>query len=360
MSANTTRNPLSVILGAYLKRERNNARRSSSEIAEQLFLGESIYRMIEAGSANLNINRISLLISVFEESSIQFERLAKYMAAIQIFEFETAKKTDLRYILSLIGDADLEYFFTKIIDLFKLSYGTDEYKNILDEIAVKELSSYLGASNYRTKEVSTFKNDAVNVLFDVPSIEVPNILSFLKSLSNRQPLHVGPVAKEWEENMNGLTLLRGFYTRAEIIISESNLDLFLYDYLFKDTFIGLKMIFVEDRYSAKTLEEKFIHKLNASRRNYEKKLLSKVQENKIQFKTIASKDKTYSEDITSLLKGREDIFQHLDAYWNFTHSSGIEIGFVGGAASEKNYAMNISSKDSFERTRVFDTIWNNI
>ena len=55
-----------------------------------------------------------------------------------------------------------------------------------------------------------------------------------------------------------------------------------------------------------------------------------------------------------------DIFNKLDAFWNFTEDKGVEIGFVGGADGAKNYAINLPYKESLTRTILFDLIWKNL
>ncbi len=359
MSDKIKKNPLNVILGTYLKRERNDLGLSSASVAEELKLGDSIYRMIEAGSASLNINRLSLLVAIFKNSRIKLERLAKYLISVAVLDFELDQGKTLINALEILGerDEDIEYFINKTRPLYKHEYGSNEFKNVLDKVAVKELDAFLGNESYRGKGTRDFKGEAIDALLGVPSIEMPNILTFLRSLRDRQPLHVGPTAKEWEDiNKEQFRFSYGLYRRADIIMDDENLEMFSYDYLLQVKFSGLQMIFVEDKISPESLRKSFISKLQKIRVKYRRPLLEEVHLTRIKFKTV----KKLNEPMSLLIDYRQDIFGKLSAYWNFTHDYGIETGFVGGAEKSRNFAINLTYKESLKRVTIFKDVWNSI
>ncbi len=357
---NTDRNPLNVIFGAYLKRERNNLGETSVRMAKKLNLGESIYRMIEAGAVNLNINRAMLVVRNFKNSYIKFEQLSKYLVAAQVLEYELEKeKAKLNVALMAVSelDEDLMYFINKTADLYKIDYGTDDYKKNLEEVAVKEMGAFLGNEIYVPKTTIQFKETLLQEFLDIPSLQMPPIYYYLKSMMAHPLLHIGPVAKEWEEKTEGFTKLRGLYTDIELIISDVNLKLFRYPYLSEPKFTEFKLIFLTSENEIE-LKNRFIKKLNVVRDKVKLPRLSDIEIKKISFKTIPIHRTVFANEIEKLLMGRQDIFPKLKAYWSFSHDSGAEIGFVGGAEEPaQNYAINLTFGDSLERRQVFDIIW---
>lgn len=362
MSAIKVRNPLDVAFGAYLKKERNALRTTSSEIAKGLHLGESLYRMIEAGSATLNINRLTYLIPLFENSKIIFERAAKFLTASQTMDFAPSVNRPWDEALQHLRDqdGDLEILLGRIRSLYSLEYTTIEYRKALDETVIPELELYLGNENYKGRNISELNKEAAKIFYGVPSLEIPNILSFLKSLNNRQPLHVGPIASEWEkENSKQFKSLRGIYKDHTIITSPENLAMFQYDYLLEGVFTSLRMIYIEDKLSSADIKDMFVEGLQKQREKLGKPL-TKQHIKKIEIKVIKPNSQKTKIDIEQLLKSRDDVFPTLNAYWNFTHENGIEIGFVGGAKDANNYAINLSGQDALEKISLYEKVWNNI
>ncbi len=361
MSSQSNRNPFNVVFGAYLKRERNGLRVTSSDIATGLHLGDSLYRMIEAGSATLNINRLGYLIPLFPNSKIIFDRVAKFLAASHALDFTSSTKHTTKETLQLLSDqdGDLELLFEKINLLYSFEYGTTEYRRVLDEFVLPEFELYLGTENYKGKNISQLNKEAAEIFYGIPSLEIPNILSFLKSLNNRQPLHVGPIAAEWEKsNAKMFKSLRTLCKDYTILTRPENLSIFRYDYLFETGFSSLKMIFVEDKLSGADIKAKFIDGLKKQRKNG--KQFSEQHFNKIDIRVIKNSSQKIKHEIGVLLKSRDDVFSTLNAYWTFTHSNGIEIGFVGGADKATNYAINLSGQDSLDRALLFEKVWGGI
>lgn len=362
MSSKSTRNPFNVAFGAYLKKERNALRATSSEISTGLYLGDSLYRMIEAGSATLNINRLTYLITLFPNTKIIFERALKLLTASQTLDFVKSTTLSIKELLDQLSDqdGDLELLIKKLRNLYDYEYGSIEYRKVLDEIVLPELELYLGSENYRGKNTSQLKNEASEIFYGVPSVEIPNVLMFLESLNKRQPLHVGPIASEWESyNAKQFKSLIGLYKEHTIITNSDNLSLFQYDYLLEQGFGSFRIIFIEDKLSGEEIKSMFVEGLQAQRKKHGKQL-AKSHIDKIDVKVIKSNSPLAKKDVPALLKSRNDVFKILSAYWNFTHENGIEIGFVGGADAATNYAINLTGQDSLDRVLLYEDLWKNI
>ncbi|MGQ2985532.1 hypothetical protein, partial [Flavobacterium sp.] len=248
-------------------------------------------------------------------------------------------------------EPDLEYFFEKISSVLLNNPESAKYKELLHGVAVPELKRYLCSKNYRIRTPEEFQQAVIQEYDMVPSLQMPAIVHFLKSQAGHIPLHIGPVAKEWEEReARTFRRLRGLYRDTDLILSDQNLKLFQYPYLFLNSFDRMEIIFV-DKKSPKSLKNTFIKKLS----NAKGSEISQSIADKIEIKTLPDSLLNVADP---LLKGRDDIFPKLKAYWSFTNNAGIEIGFVGGADGANNYAINLPRKESLERKDLFDIIWN--
>ncbi len=356
------RNPLNVILGSFLKRERISLSASSTVIAESLHMGDSIYRMVEAGSAALNINRLALVTATFYDSKIKFERLAKFVAGSQILDFLISENNTLQLALEVLAerDEDFEHFIERTSQLYQLEYGTDDFKVALIG-AVQEVELFLKSENYR-RNTYALDEKVFEVILGVPSIEIPNILTYLESLHNRQPIHVGRIAGDWEKSNKDFKWLRGLYLKPDIIIRDSNLEVFTYEYLLNPAFEKIQMIFIDSNATSAVLRKSFISKIQTLRKKLGKTPLTETQLKKIDFKIIKKNNKGVITKVDELLEMGDDIFPVLNAYWNFSLRTGIEVGFVGGAEEKgiKNYAINLTGAQSLSRVKIFDTIWNDV
>jgi|GEM_PF-5593555 len=80
------KNPLSVVFGRVLQDFRKKQSIKVEEISDRIGIGQSAYRMIESGYANLNPSRALELLKIEWFQEIKYEKLAKLLTGIQILE----------------------------------------------------------------------------------------------------------------------------------------------------------------------------------------------------------------------------------------------------------------------------------
>ena len=100
------RNPLAQTLGLVFQTMRDKMGGvSSSEIAAQLGLAASHYRMIEAGSAILQPSRAIRVVQTFE--TIEFVPLCQVLVAIQILDTAKDSVRDIQTAIDLLAEANI-------------------------------------------------------------------------------------------------------------------------------------------------------------------------------------------------------------------------------------------------------------
>jgi transcriptional regulator with XRE-family HTH domain len=367
-----TKNPLNVCFGYFLKKHRKDFNKTTNEVALEMGLGHSLYRMVEAGNSTFPSGKTFALIKTFSETFInqklEFELIAKYILGAHYIDTEmlNAKKeertisfNDLKRDL-IDNDIVFSKFFSKVYDFFsKRELPNSDYYT--SELIPKEVLDFLTNKNYELKPVEQYNDEIFKEIKSSYSLHIEMILSLIREFKSHPPLHISGIADKWEkDNKTKFTHLKGFYLKEDIIIKDLNFKLFNYDYLFENTFEELKMIFVTDISKAQ-LEEEFVKELNISRMDNNLKELTKTEIKKIKFKSI--EEKNLSEDFHILIRENKGLdTKDLLAYWSFSMISGNQNGFVGyrNRTNERDYVLNLKYGDAKNRLRTFDDLWKTI
>ncbi|MFN3299835.1 MAG: hypothetical protein ACK41Z_06545 [Sediminibacterium sp.] len=104
------KNLLSVALGSYLVRERAALINSKSkDVSSAIGISDSLYRMIEAGSARIHPKYILDFIKVFNASSIQFNAFAEIIFLIQFLDSFTSDANKYNEALNNLLEKTTKY-----------------------------------------------------------------------------------------------------------------------------------------------------------------------------------------------------------------------------------------------------------
>lgn len=359
----TNRNPLAVLLGGYLKDERNTYGLSSKQMAEELKFSPSVYRMIEAGSGLFYANRYHKLIRIFNKSDILPERMVLFLSTLNAFQFEEHPKVEWRKLrLEFLSfDKNLTKLLRDVAPLFELDYKSKEHTSFLKDKAIWYLRDFLNNEEYTPRDSTQFQAKVIQSFESTPSMYMASHLEFINAFGGHPPLHVGTDAKDWEKrNAKKFVSLRALQTNKSQIISEQNFDQFTYQYLFYPNFEEVRFIF-KDTVSADEVREDFIRLLNLCRKSQALPILGKIEQEKVHIKVIHPSEEA-NKHLEPLLQGRSDLFNTLDSYWSFRHMNGVDMGFVGGRQEEeaRKFTINLQYGESERRIELFDKIWDNL
>jgi len=356
------KNPLNVILGAFIQDERRKiSNLSIEEICQKSMLGMSVslYKMTEAGATSFNINRIPNLIRVFKDSDLVFDRLAKFIAGQNIIDnLMSNQDFPAQNAVAELADIDNEfkYLYEKIQRYFDLEEGTREFKDFIQSTAVNEVRLFLQNDKYPIRDSEMFEGTLVKEINKLPSLSLEILLGIVNSFAKISPQHFGHIAAEWErENKKIFTSVDGFYLNTKFIISPKNLGIYKYPYLDMEDFIKVRFIFHSPSRDKKKLLGDFKELLNANRDPLPI-INDPVFEEKVQFETVSN----ISNDLKTLLTVPGETINTLQAFWVFTTKSGNKIAFVGVSGDDVNMVYNLTYEDALVRSALFEKIWNSI
>lgn len=360
------KNPLSQALGAFFRKERDLLRKTSNEVAAEIEIGSSFYRMIEAGSANLHPSRLLKVINAFPNSGIEFDLLCKYVVGIQMVEANLNSAEELRSAFEELAGADDEY--EKLLGLFQpiWAYYQSEQpaliKKFLDSDHIYiEVKGFLTNKFYELEPEKRLDHELNELISQTPSFYLEFALNTLKSL---QALPVSIFFSElwrWEQqHINDFTALHGLVLQHEGVTDYQNLERYQYRYIWENQFQQVNLLFVEDNKSADEIATVFagnLYKSLSAQPERNKHLLDNFDKTmrKVQIKAIRSDDSRYKkflEDSSSATR--------YNAMWVFSLLNNNNIGFLSYIHQENQQIVQGTSlryKDTVERLQEFKLLW---
>lgn len=214
----TLKNPLAQAFGMVLRIYRDRIGKSSDEIAENMGIGGSYYRLIESGANNLHISKVVALADAFE-GKFDFDAVSKLLMALSIMEAIAKSNVEagIRYSesLKLAAEKLSEYDRSKFGLLFNL-FAKNRIFEIMDTKSSDTVSELIKSQsidkcveqflvNYKDfgKTLDVVQNEyATNFLRDIPTF-YSHFLTEIKEALLRMPVMLGFDALwQWEEKIN--------------------------------------------------------------------------------------------------------------------------------------------------------------
>lgn len=350
------RNPLSMALGFFLKKVRENQRGriTSAQVANAIGVGDSFYRMIEAGTANLHPSKALKLIKAFGDYnvSISWEAISRYLMAIQTLDSAISDEKNVskpqkglfRATIDELKNADAN--LEKLLHHFEAAFIHQEQGNLEDmkkmlseDKCVNELYEYMCNVNYAKDIEIKMAENLHQLIYTVPSLHLDTISNLLKDFSQMPLGVVFSSLSNWEKkNAKVYKGLYGICKTHKYITSKENLSQYQYDYLWEDNFKECKFIFLDDNITSKFIHDEFATNLRENIiLNKEAKFGIAVQK----WQPIVSNNP----ELMSLLKLEDEYF---DAMWIFILNNNHQVGFIA-RLSDSNiviHGRNLNVKDT--------------
>lgn len=355
---------LNIMFGAFLQEERKRlVNFSLEEICEKgmLSMSVSLYKMTEAGLVSFNINRIPNLIEVFKDSDLRFERLTKYVACQNIVDYYiTSQNKAPKEAFGELADIDTEFkhLFEKVRIYYSLEGKTKLQKDFIHKKAIPEIRHFLQLPQYPSDPQQSFESGLIQKVKQVPSLSIELLLDFIGSFTSIIPLHFDKIASEWESKHSydkDFRQVDGYYTDPDLIVSETNLKTFNYDYLSQDNIL-IRYVF-DTNENIDDLKAKFKRNLNKCRKDKKLPMFENEVFDKIKFFKLPNEKKSIAEQ---LLIDPLSTNKSLQAFWVFTTVRGNKIGFVGINENYVNIGYNLSYAETIERSGKFNTLIDNV
>lgn len=238
------KNPLSYLLGMYMRIERNNKGETVKSASRKLVLGNSYYRMIESGNANLHPSKMFLFYSFFGDSfKMSLEKLSKYLCAIQVIENENVKIGSPKHKLlglSKYNDSD----FITLEQEFSHLFNEDSNKHEITAHSIVQKFLNENTETLTTEVQTHFLNQKLNklpsVYFDVVSNCIDELMYLPVILGNKS-------VWQWERRNRSFLREQICITNSpSSICSKENLSQYKYWHLWSDSFEKVKMIIFTD------------------------------------------------------------------------------------------------------------------
>lgn len=242
------RNPLSICLGVYFSQERKKIapHNRAKDVANDLNMSESLYRMIESGNARIHAKYLPNYIRVFQASNIQFDPFCKIIIAIQFID-SFMDPSDSNYFINAINtlktiDSDYKILFNKIIPLMnQINYEDENFRDtFITRGVIEEIGFYLSSVTYKSYSKSRVESqrDLINSFLNrIPSIHYHIVESFMTSLEYLPRSFRRYDLWKWEKSNNRkIEKLYALLYETDFIINENNLSAYPYSYIWEDTF----------------------------------------------------------------------------------------------------------------------------
>ncbi|MHC4457238.1 MAG: helix-turn-helix domain-containing protein [Planctomycetota bacterium] len=347
--AEKVKNPLAQALGLVLQSMRDKLGGiSSSEIASQLGLAASHYRMIEAGSAILQPSRAIKIVQTF--GTIEFVPLCQILVSIQILDSAKQSVKDMRTTTELLIEAHPTLSkvlkkFDELWEIIETREPSDVAREIVSQGIEKELESFLTTEpvTFTADEIDNFMtptyehpisgqlyNKIGNILQGVAPFYLDTVLQLIDNLKNITPRVTPEELAKWEILHKGrISHIIGIVRKPEIILDVSTFD---YTFLWQDNF--QKMLIIH-RDSPKVQTESVHRKLTAClRRKFESERVRYERELETLDETVNERlqiafGKNNTSDIDKILLHRDVSMNNL---WSYIMVNGYVVCFIDNAA----------------------------
>ncbi len=342
------RNPLAQALGLVLQGMRDEMGGVSSlQIAGQLGLAASHYRMIEAGSAILQPARAIRVVQTFDTA--EFIPLCQVLVCIQILDSVKQSVTDMRTTAKLLTEANpgMSSVLGKLEGLWHVvetGEPSDVAKAIVTEGLKEELERFLTTEplTFTASEIDSFMSPTYeqplsgrlyskigNILQGVAPFYLDTVLQLIGNLRDVTPRVTAEELARWESlHKNRFSHIIGVVRRPEIILDVSTFD---YSYLWDDSFEKMLIIY-RDRPQEKAVSvhqriaELLRRKFQTEHLKYERELagFDKVMNEKLRIEDGTSR----ADEIDEILLYRDVPMNNL---WIYIMVSGYVVPFIDNA-----------------------------
>ncbi len=292
--AKRIKNPLAQALGLVLQEMRGKMGGiSSSDIASQLGLAASHYRMIEAGSAILQPSRAVRIVQAFD--TIEFVPLCEILVSIQMLDSAKSSVRDMKTTITLLTEAtpSLARVLGKLEPLWKIiSSGEsgDVAEAIVESGFKDELVRFLttepapfGAADIDDFMSPTYEHPLSgrlygkigNILQGVAPFYLDAVLQLTDNLKNITPRVTAEELARWEHlHQNKFSHLIGIVRKPEIVVE---IGIFDYNYLWEEDFQKILIIYRDGsaeraKWAHAKIVENLRKKLETDRLKYERQL----------------------------------------------------------------------------------------
>jgi hypothetical protein len=292
--AKRIKNPLAQALGLVLQELRGKMGGiSSSEIASQLGLAASHYRMIEAGSAILQPSRAIRVVQTFD--TIEFVPLCEILVSIQMLDSAKRSVRDMKTTITLLTEAthSLAEVLRKLDSLWKVivSADTGDVNEAIVACGFKdELARFLTTAPppFSAADINDFMSPTYehplsgrlygkigNILQGVAPFYLDAVLQLTDNLKNITPRVTAEELARWEHlHQNKFSHLIGIVRKPEIVVE---VGIFDYNYLWEDKFQKILIIYRDGpaeraKWAHRKIAENLRKKFEADRLKYERQL----------------------------------------------------------------------------------------
>lgn len=205
------KNLLVQVFGLTIQKARKDEKKSTAEIAKHLGISDSLYRLIEAGSAVLQPSKALDLISAFPSAKIELRPLCLLLTAIQITENHMESPKEMWRLSTILGQTDPRFgMFTNFLDPIwqELTSGkvSDEIAKKIEETLLQDkLLDFLSYSpeSIADQPTSKAKDWAENIVLGTHPIYIDLLDITVAELKNFTPkVNVKSIDK-WEQSHLG-------------------------------------------------------------------------------------------------------------------------------------------------------------
>jgi len=292
--AQKVRNPLAQALGLVLSELRDKMGGvSSSQVASELGLAASHYRMIEAGSAILQPSRAIRVVQTFD--TIEFIPLCEVIVSIQVLDGARQSIRDMKTTAALLAEATPS--------LAKVLRKLDTLWKVVDKGDAGEVSKAIGSTGLKDELVRFLTTEPLplsaadidnfmsptyehplsgrlygkigNILQGVAPFYLDTVLQLVDNLRNVTPRVTAEELARWEGlHQNKFSHEIGIVRKPEIVV---DVGIFDYSYLWEKNFKKIVIIYRDGPASQaraihKKVAENLRRKFEAQRLRYESQL----------------------------------------------------------------------------------------
>lgn len=302
------KNLLSVALGIYLSKERAGLPNSKSkEVAADIGISDSLYRMIETGSARIHPKYILDFMRVFYGSKIQFDAFAELIFLIQFLDSSTESYSEYhKALIELKGNAAKYNNLLESVEYLLIEVQKSKPKNTqdLENNITENIKAFLSLGNlYNKTQVEIQKSYPSNFFKNIPTHQM-EIFEKIKEYVLQQPKSYTAITS-WNWEKNNIKLFKNCIildNQPEIITGLKNLTKYRYEYLWQPNFDKTCILFISDETSTKykDLFKKNLKKAleTLSKENSEKgddakeklKNFDEIIDNKVEIKCISTEE----------------------------------------------------------------------
>ena len=379
--AQKVRNPLAQALGLVLQKTRDKMGGiSSSEIASQLGLAASHYRMIEAGSAILQPSRAIKIVQTFE--TIEFIPLCQLLVSIQLIDSARQSIEDMRTTVALLTEVNPA--LSKVLEKFEKLWeviATAESAQVARQITElgidRDLGSFLTTEpvfltademnnfmtpTYQHPILGQLYSKIGNILQGVAPFYLDTVLQLIDNLKNITPRATPEELAKWELlHKNRISHIIGIVRKPEIVLDVNTFD---YTFLWEQNFEKMLVIYrdkpeTQTESMHKRIAEHLRARFESERLKYERELKSfdQVMNEKLTIKF----GKGYTSRIDELLSYR-DI--HMNNLWLYIMVNGYVVPFIDnttvGSAGNGLYGTSLAYDETCEKLVKIREICNDV